>query len=207
MRRWRAKGKDACIWLAKSAFGSHPRVRHPCQHAPMWYALQSTLFTLTMPLLLDCSSQIGRASVQMFTCQLQQNIQSNVWFYALSFSHSGFKTRSCRQCLFPTSDQEIALIRSFAFVLNCTICAIQHISVKLMELIVSIMNNSDTPMLWYKVKAHTGLAGDEFSDANIAKHATIHNDGHDEAFPSPSPSSEAFPLYILACRRESLQLP
>jgi len=40
----------------------------------------------------------------------------------------------------------------------------------------------------------------EFADAT-AKHATLHNYGHDEAFPPPSPDGNPLAL-ILACRRE-----
>ncbi len=47
-----------------------------------------------------------------------------------------------------------------------------------------MINESDTPINFYKVEAHTGVIGNEFADA-ITKHAALHNYGHDEAFPPP----------------------
>ncbi len=42
------------------------------------------------------------------------------------------------------------------------------------------------------------MIGNEFADA-IAKHAALHNYGHDEAFPPPSPDSNPFAhMYWLA---------
>ncbi len=67
-----------------------------------------------------------------------------------------------------------------------------------MEQIVFMINESDTPINFYKVKAHNGVIGNEFADA-IAKHAALHIYGHDEAFPPPSPDGNPFAhLYWLA---------
>jgi len=42
--------------------------------------MQSThLFSLKVPLQLSCSSQIGRALIQMLTCRCLENIQSIIW--------------------------------------------------------------------------------------------------------------------------------
>jgi len=61
-----------------------------------------------------------------------------------------------------------------------------------------MINESDTPINFYKVKAHIGVIGNEFADA-IARHAALHNYGHDEAFPQPSPDGNPFAhLYWLA---------
>jgi len=61
-----------------------------------------------------------------------------------------------------------------------------------------MINKSDTPINFYKVKAHIGVTGDEFADA-LAKHAALHNYGHDEAFPQPSPDGNPFAhIYWLA---------
>jgi len=49
-----------------------------------------------------------------------------------------------------------------------------------------MINNSGTPINFYKDKAHIGAIGNEFANA-IAEHAALHNYGHDEAFPPPSP--------------------
>jgi len=68
----------------------------------------------------------------------------------------------------------------------------------LLEQIVSMINDSDTPINVYKVKAHIGVIGNEFANA-VAKHAALHNHGHDEAFPPPSPDGNPFAhLYWLA---------
>jgi len=50
----------------------------------------------------------------------------------------------------------------------------------------SMINTSDTPINFYKVKAYIGVIGNESADA-IAKHAAFQNHGHDEAFLPPSP--------------------
>ncbi len=62
----------------------------------------------------------------------------------------------------------------------------KHTHSKLLEQFVSMIKESDTPINFYKVKAHIGVIGNKFADA-IAKHAALHNYGHDEAFPPPSP--------------------
>jgi len=54
-----------------------------------------------------------------------------------------------------------------------------------------MINESDTPINFCKVKAHIDVIGNESADA-IAKHAALHNYGHDEAFPLPSPDGNPF---------------
>jgi len=74
----------------------------------------------------------------------------------------------------------------------------KHTHSKLLEQIVPMINESDTPVNFYKVKAHIGVVGNEFADA-IAKHAAPHNYGHDKAFPPPSPDGNPFAhIYWLA---------
>jgi len=74
----------------------------------------------------------------------------------------------------------------------------KHTHSKLLEQIISMINESDTPINFYKVKAHIGVIGNEFADAT-AKHAALHNYGHDKAFPPPSPDGNPFAqLYWLA---------
>jgi len=75
-----------------------------------------------------------------------------------------------------------------------------HIA-RLLEQIVSMINKLDIPINFYKVEAHIGVIGNEFADA-LAKHAALHNYGHDEAFPPPS-----FRPYMLAFRREQWDYP
>jgi len=74
----------------------------------------------------------------------------------------------------------------------------EHTHSKLLEQIVSMINESDTLINFYKVKAHIGVIGNKFGDA-IAKHAALHNYGHDEAFPPPSLDGNPFAhIYWLA---------
>jgi len=74
----------------------------------------------------------------------------------------------------------------------------KHTHSKLLKEIVYMITESDTPINFYKVKAHIGVIGNEFADA-IAEHAALHNYGHDEAFPPPSPDGNPFAhLYWLA---------
>jgi len=67
----------------------------------------------------------------------------------------------------------------------------KHTHIKLLGEIVSMINESDAPINFYKVWAHIGVIGNEFTDA-LAKHAAPHNYGHDEAFPPPSPDGNPF---------------
>jgi hypothetical protein len=56
------------------------------------------------------------------------------------------------------------------------------------------------PTCFYKVKAHSGIAGDEFADA-IAKHSALHDGGHDMHFQPPAPDGNAYThLYWLAAK-------
>jgi len=46
----------------------------------------------------------------------------------------------------------------------------KHTYIKLLEPIVSMLNESDTPINFYKVKAHIGVIGTEFVDATAKHH-------------------------------------
>jgi len=67
----------------------------------------------------------------------------------------------------------------------------KHTHCKVLEQIVSMINELDTPINFYKVKAHICVIGNEFADA-VAKHAALHNYGHDEEFPPPLPDGNPF---------------
>ncbi len=67
----------------------------------------------------------------------------------------------------------------------------KHTHCKVLEQIISMINESDTPINLYKVKAHIGVIGNEFANA-IVKHAALHNYGHGEAFLPPSPDGYPF---------------
>ncbi len=54
-----------------------------------------------------------------------------------------------------------------------------------------MVSESDTAVHFYKVRSHTDVVGNESNDA-IAKHAALHNPGHDKAFPPPSPGGNPF---------------
>ncbi len=74
----------------------------------------------------------------------------------------------------------------------------KHTHSKLLDQILSMIYESDTLINFYKVKAHIGVNGNEFADT-IAKHAALHNHGHEEAFPPPSPDDNPFAhIYWLA---------
>ena len=50
---------------------------------------------------------------------------------------------------------------------------------------------SNTPTNFYKVIAHTGIIGHECADV-IAKHAAVHDNGHDVAIPPPTPDGNPY---------------
>jgi hypothetical protein len=59
---------------------------------------------------------------------------------------------------------------------------------------------SPEPICFYKVKAHSGIAGNECADA-IAKHSALHDRGHDMHFQPPAPDGNAYThLYWLAAK-------
>ena len=59
---------------------------------------------------------------------------------------------------------------------------------------------SPEPICFYKVKAHSGIAGNECADA-IAKHSALHDRGHDMHFQPPAPGGNAYThLYWLAIK-------
>ncbi len=52
-----------------------------------------------------------------------------------------------------------------------------------------LLTNQTLPLTF--IKAHIGVIGNESADA-IAKHAALHDYGHDKAFPSPSLDGDPF---------------
>ena len=75
-----------------------------------------------------------------------------------------------------------------------------HIHSNLLEQIVSMIYASPEPICFYKVKAHSGIAGNECADA-IAKHSAIHDGGHYVHFQPPAPDGNAYThLYWLATK-------
>ena len=59
---------------------------------------------------------------------------------------------------------------------------------------------SPQPICFYKVKAHSGIAGNECADAT-AKHSALHDGGHDMHFQPPAPDGNAYKhLYWLAAK-------
>jgi hypothetical protein len=75
-----------------------------------------------------------------------------------------------------------------------------HIHSILVEQIVSMISASPEPICFYKVKAHSGIAGNECADA-IAKHSALHDGGHDMHFQPPAPDGNGYThLYLLAAK-------
>jgi len=66
-----------------------------------------------------------------------------------------------------------------------------HIHSNLQEQIVSMIYASPEPICFYKVKVHSGIAGNECADA-IAKHSALHDGGHDVHFQPPAPDGNAY---------------
>ncbi len=54
-----------------------------------------------------------------------------------------------------------------------------------------MINETDTPIKFYRVKAHIGVIGNESAGA-MAKHAAPHKYGHDQALTPPSPDGTPF---------------
>ena len=74
-----------------------------------------------------------------------------------------------------------------------------HTHSNLLEQIVSMIYASPEPIC-YKVKAHSGIAGNECADA-IAKHSALHDGGHGMHFQPPAPDGNAYThLYWLAAK-------
>jgi len=75
-----------------------------------------------------------------------------------------------------------------------------HIHSNLLEQIVSMIMSSPKPICFYKVKAHSCIAGNECADA-FAKHSASHDGGHDMHLQPPAPDNNAYThLYWLAAK-------
>ena len=75
-----------------------------------------------------------------------------------------------------------------------------HIHSNLLEQIVSMIYASPEPICFYKVKAHSGIAGNECADA-IVKHSALHDGGHDMHFQPPATDGNAYThIYWLAAK-------
>ena len=73
-----------------------------------------------------------------------------------------------------------------------------HIHLNLLEQNVSMIYASPEFICFYRVKAHSGIAGNGCADA-IAKHSALHDEGHDMHFQPPAPDGNAYThLYWLA---------
>ena len=67
----------------------------------------------------------------------------------------------------------------------------KHTHSKFLERIASLIEKLETPIHFFKVKAHTGVIGNDCADA-IAKHAALHNYGHDVTIPQPTSDGNPF---------------
>ena len=66
-----------------------------------------------------------------------------------------------------------------------------HKHSNLLEQIVSMISASPEPICFYKMKAHSGITGNECADA-IAKHSALHDGGHDLHFQPPAPDGNTY---------------
>ena len=66
-----------------------------------------------------------------------------------------------------------------------------HIHSNLLEQIVTMIYASPEPVYFYKVKAHSSIAGNECANA-IAKHSALHDGGHDVHFQPTAPDGNAY---------------
>jgi len=77
----------------------------------------------------------------------------------------------------------------------------RHKHTKLLVAIQNHMNNSDTQIHFFIVKAHTGVTGNEFADA-LARHAAKYDSGHDiSAQPVEGGGNPFFHLHWLAAEQ------
>jgi len=74
-----------------------------------------------------------------------------------------------------------------------------HIQSNLLEQIASMIYASPELICFYKVKAHSGIAGNECADAIAKQTLCLHDGGHDVHFQPPAPDGNAYThLYWLA---------
>ncbi len=90
------------------------------------------------------------------------------------------------QCLCPTTGQEAAPRSPVP-----RKSAEKHTHAQLLELILSLIDHFETPVHFYRVKAQIGIIGNECADA-IAKHAALHNDGHDKMLLAPNTDGKPY---------------
>ncbi|MGK7371762.1 MAG: RNase H family protein [Candidatus Halalkalibacterium sp. M3_1C_030] len=81
-----------------------------------------------------------------------------------------------------------------------------HLHAKMIQDIASLVQVSPSTIYFYKVKAHAGIAGNEFADA-IAKHSAQHDSGHDCSHEPVSGDGNPFKHMYWLSERVTVQGP